>query len=161
MTIEARDNLGMLLWPLANKIALKRCHWIVTPDGDLGTEWCTDCGYFKVRNLRRHDRKRRQDYLLDGGWRTDHDHTPFCEACGELLDGNLTNYGSVTELEHYQEYGFSTNVILDAYFLEEMLCNLPNDVLPAGIKIVQQFCKEVGLDGCDNDEMNPPREELA
>lgn len=107
--------------PLTPKLRLPYPRWIVTPDGDLGSEWCGDCGYYKVRNLRRHDRKRRGDYILDGGWRTEEESFKFCAACGVRLNVCLLKYGVLEEVAHYEEWGFSTNAGEDAYEISEML----------------------------------------
>lgn len=40
---------------------------------------------------------------IDGVGRTEHDSTPFCEECGALLDGCLTEYGVEQELEHFAD----------------------------------------------------------
>lgn len=109
------------LAPLIPKMRLPYPRWIVTPDGDLGSEWCTDCGYYKVRNLRRHDRKRREDYILDGGWRTEEDGHKFCAGCGVRLDVCLTREGVEEEVGHFEEWGFTTNSGEDAYEISEML----------------------------------------
>lgn len=117
-------EVAVLRERLASMIPAKRLpypRWIVTPDGDLGSEWCTDCGYYKVRHLRRHDRHRREDYILDGGWRTEEDGHKFCAGCGARLDVCLTNYGVDEELAHFEELGFTTAVGEDAYELGEML----------------------------------------
>lgn len=105
----------------------KPCHWIATPNGDHGREWCPDCGRFKVRNLRRHDRRRRDDYILDGGWRTSHDTMPMCANCGALLSGYLTGYGASQELDYYEDTGLSNNPPVDALYLSEIIENLPDD----------------------------------
>lgn len=105
-------------------VRCKPCHWISTPNGDHGDEWCPDCGYFKVRNLRRHDRKHRADYILDGGWRTEHDSMPICAGCGAFLDGALTTYGAKQELEYYRECGLSTRRDVDALYLGEIIGSL-------------------------------------
>lgn len=107
--------------PMVGKMPIKYPRWISTPEGDLGTEWCSDCGYFKVRNLRRKDRKRCRDYILDGGWRTEEDHFCFCEACGVTLDVCLTDYGAEEAIRTFEECGFSTSRQHDAYELAELL----------------------------------------
>lgn len=130
------------LAPFARQVKVKRCHWISIPLGDLGTEWCTDCGRAKVRNLRRRDRKNRSDYILDGGWRTDHDSQPFCACCGAVLDGALTEYAALEELEFYREHGFRPCEPSDAYILDEMLLGLPSSAMAEGIAIASRFCDE-------------------
>lgn len=132
--------------------------WIVTPDGDLGSEWCTDCGYYKVRNLRRHDRKRREDYILDGGWRTEEEHFCYCAGCGTRLDVTLLDGALRDEIYHYTECGFSTKPEEDAYELRELLnvvsYRSDNDKLEAErtalITIATRFLAEqVAIPGAD------------
>lgn len=119
------EILRGLAWELS-KVAkeTKPCHWISTPDGDQGSEWCPDCGYYKVRNLRRHDRRHRRDYILDGGWRTDHDSMPICAGCGAILAGSLTSYGASEELAYYLESGLSEAPHTDAIYLSEIVDSL-------------------------------------
>ncbi len=106
--------------PLAD-VPKKFPHWISGPDGDLGSEWCGDCGYYKVRNMRSHDRKRRRHYTLDGGWRTEEEGFRYCTSCGCRLDVSLTDYGARDELSRYEDDGFTTSVGCDAYEIGELL----------------------------------------
>jgi hypothetical protein len=106
---------------LASGVRTRYPRWISTPDGDLGSEWCSDCGYYKVRNLRRRDRKRAEDYILDGGWQTEEDHFCHCVACGVRLDVSLTDYGVQDAVRCFEECGFSTNPAEDAYEISEIL----------------------------------------
>lgn len=107
--------------PVIGKMPIRYPRWISTPDGDLGSEWCSDCGYYKVRNLRHRDRKRQRDYILDGGWRTEEDHFCFCEGCGVRLNVCLTDYGAEEAIRTFEECGFSTAKNQDAYELVELL----------------------------------------
>ena len=142
------------LEPLIPRVRRPPPHWIVTPYGDIGSEWCETCGYYKVRNLRRHDRPNREDYVLDGGWRTEEDHPCFCKSCGVQLDVCLTTYAVDEEVAHFQEFGFSTNVGQDAFDLGELLdaVDYPSadDSLAererrdAVIKLVAAFLAETG-----------------
>lgn len=117
-----------LAWDLAKvAIATKNCHWISTPNGDQGREWCHDCGRAMVRHLRRRDRKNREDYILDGGWRTEHDSMPICAGCGTFLGGNLTAHGASQEMLYYEENGLSTRPDVDALYLSEIIDALDDD----------------------------------
>lgn len=106
---------------IAEPFPVKNHHWISTPDGDLGSEWCGDCGYYMVRHLRRRDKKQRRDYLLDGGWRTESDHTCWCAGCGMRLDCCLTDYGANEELAHYRTYGIQSFCAEIAYDLADLV----------------------------------------
>lgn len=44
-----------------------------------------------------------REVYIDGVGRTEHDSTPFCEECGALLNGCLTDYGVEQELEHFAD----------------------------------------------------------
>lgn len=121
-----REQMHRFQYHLAfdlDRIAVPRrpCHWIATPDGDSGYEWCPTCGRAKARHLRRHDRRHRSDYILDGGWRTEHDSLPICHGCGAYLDGSLTGYGASYELDHYLENGLSTDPSVDAVYFAEII----------------------------------------
>lgn len=99
-------------------------HWISTPDGDQGSEWCGRCGHFKVRHLQRHDRKRRDSYFLDGGWRTEEDGFRYCCACGVQLDVGLTTYGALEAIESLDHFGIRPGNAEDAADLSEILSTL-------------------------------------
>lgn len=140
------------LEPLVPDWALRPAHWISTPDGDLGSEWCEDCGTYMVRHLRRHDRKRREDYILDGGWSTDAEHFTFCSQCGKRLHISLTQFGAVSEIENYEQNGFSLSRDDDAYELSQILASLSwreateRDTITAArqsaIELVSRFLEE-------------------
>lgn len=119
--VEEVTLLEERIHPIFKGIKIRYPRWISTPDGDQGEEWCSDCGYYKVRNLRRRDRKRRTDYILDGGWRTEEDHFCNCVACGVILDVSLTDYGLEEAVRTFEECGLSTSTQVDAYEIGEML----------------------------------------
>ncbi len=96
-------------------------HWITTPDGDLGHEWCASCGYYKLRNLRRHDKERRDDYQLDGGYRTENDCFVSCESCGKPLDVTPTDYCINECLRNFEDGGFYEEAQATAFELVEIL----------------------------------------
>jgi hypothetical protein len=123
MSGYAQDLLDLQekLQPFIPERRLPMPRWIRTPDGDLGTEWCSDCGYYKVRNLRRHDRKRAEDYILDGGWRTEEEGFKFCCSCGVRLDVGLTDYGVEDAVSAFEECGFRIEPAEDAYELDEII----------------------------------------
>jgi len=78
--------------------------WIHGADG--GDCWCRSCCYFKVRHLRRHDKKNRRDYCVDGGWGTEEDGPRFCKGCGKPLDVSLTTFAVESELDHFLSGGW-------------------------------------------------------
>lgn len=119
--IEQVTALKEQVLPFAADVVTRYPRWIITPDGDQGDEWCTDCGGAKLRNMRRRDRKRREDYILDGGWRTEEDGFRFCAGCGVRLDVSLTEYGFIDGLEKFDECGLSSSVADDAYEIAELL----------------------------------------
>ncbi len=151
-------GLILSLRPLASTVEERECHWISTPKGDLGNEWCQSCGRAMVRHLRRRekDRRKREDYILDGGWRTDHDGPVFCAGCGVRLNGSLTEYGAIEELEHYSTYGFRPGNAYDAYEMTEMISALEYtsegsaELAQQAIEIVRRFVAESHLEGRSN-----------
>jgi hypothetical protein len=57
------------------------------------------------------------DYVglcVDGGWLTDHDAPPYCEACGAKLEGCLTDCGVEEELDHFSTHPPTTPECWDA-----------------------------------------------
>lgn len=122
------DDLIDALRPLAAKAKVENAYWIVTPDGEYisnnGNEWCHDCGTAKVRNLRNHDRKRADEYILDGGWVTEHDTPPMCAHCGVKLEASLLFYGGTYELDHFRDYPPVPGNADQAYEISEMLSAL-------------------------------------
>lgn len=122
--VQEVADLLEIIEPIGDPAAPKKYpRWISTPDGDEGREWCTDCGWHKLRNLRRRerDRSKRGDYILDGGWRTEEEHFCFCAHCGCRLDISLTDYGVDEALACFEECGFSTAQTEDAYEIGEVL----------------------------------------
>mgnify|MGYP006170815271 CR=1 FL=1 len=117
------------LRPLASTVLVKDAHWICTPDGEYthsvsgGSNWCRDCARAIVRHLRKKDRnrERRSDYILDGGWPTEHETPPFCAHCGARLDAILLSYGALEELDHFRENPPTPWNAGEAYEISEML----------------------------------------
>ena len=66
---------------------------------------------------------------IDGVGRTEHDSTPFCEECGALLDGSLTEYGVEQELEHFADPENYPGLRWPATWalIENAIIDLPND----------------------------------
>lgn len=118
--------------------------WISTPIGEYesnnGSDWCKGCGVAIVRHLRRQDRKNRGDYLLDGGWRTEHDHLVFCAHCGKTLDGSLTDYGASQEVEALSYYGVKPGSSYDAMSLYEALNALEWSVDGTNLDLADAAC---------------------
>jgi hypothetical protein len=81
-----------------------KVHWV--HGGDESKCWCYSCCYYKARNLRRHDKNNRKEYIVDGGWGTEEDGSRSCVGCGKPLEITLTKSGVVEELEHFLTYGF-------------------------------------------------------
>lgn len=116
------------LRPLASQAKVKRAYWITTPDGeylsDNSNEWCRGCGTAKVKHLRKHDRKRRGDYILAGGWCTEHDTPPHCAHCNVKLEASLLTYGGLYELDHFRDNPPVPGNVDHAYEISEMLLAL-------------------------------------
>ncbi|WP_029002804.1 hypothetical protein [Azorhizobium doebereinerae] len=120
-----RYELGAALDAIA--APTKPLHWVGGADD--GRDWCRDCARAVVRHLRRHDRKNRDDYVLDGGWRREQDSMPTCSGCGAHLSADLTRYGAEEEAAYYLENGLSNTLegrAVDALYLSEILANLPD-----------------------------------
>ncbi|RWN35823.1 hypothetical protein [Mesorhizobium sp.] len=106
-TPECR-TLADALWPLASKYPVKPDHWITTPRGEYETyhgyrEWCRECATFMIRHLRRKDPRNREEYRLDGGWRSEHDGPIYCAQCGVRLTSAMLSTGAGEEVGHYAE----------------------------------------------------------
>jgi len=113
------------LKPLAALAKVEDAYWISTPDGEYrssdGAEWCFDCGNPMVKHLRKNDKSRRDDYILDGGWVCEHETPPHCAHCGVKLRASLLVYGGIYELEHFRENPPEPGSINHAYEVSEML----------------------------------------
>lgn len=114
------------LYAVAKHVPVKSAHWITLPDGSSfytnhGAEWCRDCGRAMLRRLRKQDRKRRSDYMLDGGWVSEHETPPHCCGCGSKLDATLTTYGALEELAHFRENPPLAKSAEQVYEVREML----------------------------------------
>lgn len=122
---EEVDTLIDALRPLASQAKVEDAHWIVTPDGEYisnnGNEWCYRCGSAKVRNLRKRNPKRADEYLLDGGWVSEHDTPPHCAHCGVKLRAHLLIYGGIYELDHFRDNPPVPGNVDHAHEISEML----------------------------------------
>lgn len=77
-------------------------YWISTPDCEVDSlEWCWPCGNYKLRHMRRHDRKRRDEYFLSR-CDAESDIVYICAGCGHRLRTVLTTYGISQELDHFE-----------------------------------------------------------
>jgi hypothetical protein len=123
------SKLIAALRPLADAVRVEPAHWISTPEGEYthslsgGSDWCRDCGAALVRHLRRRERNRklRDDYVLDGGWPTEHETPPHCAHCGVKLEAILLTYGALDELEHFRNHPPTPGDPVEAYEISEML----------------------------------------
>lgn len=92
------------------------CHWIGGA-GDVkrfpydgATDFCRECAesaideFYEANPDQRGEDDDELALFLDGGWNTEHDSPPYCEVCGDALDGSLTDYGVDQELEHFEEH---------------------------------------------------------
>lgn len=123
---EKRRWLEMVIRWLAADLDSKPGHWFSSDIDDPGADWCRDCAEKRLLEIRAQDPERlrldlgwtaeelaetsddelcRRHKLIDGGWTTDHDHPIWCEVCGVMLDGCLTEYGAQEEIAHWTEYG--------------------------------------------------------
>ncbi|WP_421565941.1 hypothetical protein [Ochrobactrum sp. EDr1-4] len=147
------DELLDKLTPLASQARVENAHWIVTPEGEYvsnnGNEWCFDCGSAKLKNLRKHNRKNADGYILDGGWAIDHDTPPMCAHCGVKLRASLLVYGGIYELDHFRDNPPVPGNIDHAYEVSEMLSafqytrsehdGLAAEAIEIGQKLVSQL----------------------
>ncbi|TIX20939.1 hypothetical protein [Mesorhizobium sp.] len=119
------DEIIDALRSLASQCRVETAYWIATPDGEYesqnGSDWCRDCGMAKLRNLRKHDRRRADEYILDGGWVSEHDTPPMCAHCGVKLKATLLAYGGIYELEHFRDNPPAPGDVNHAYEISEML----------------------------------------
>lgn len=85
-----------------------RCHWFDGDFRDAADDFCWDCAkkivdedfaaypvvwrYFHGWPISERYR------VIDGGWSIEHDHPPYCEGCGAMLQGSLTDYGVDEEI---------------------------------------------------------------
>jgi RNA polymerase-binding transcription factor DksA len=107
-----------MLEPLASKVEVLWMRWISTPEGDQGEDWCSDCGTHKLKNMRKKDRRRRDEYILDGGNSAlERDEFGHCAGCGVYLKVSLIE----APFEVFEECGFSSSKEADAYEIREML----------------------------------------
>lgn len=119
------DELLDKLRPLASQARVENAHWLVTPEGEYvsnnGNEWCFDCGSAKLKNLRKHDRKNADGYILDGGWISEHETPPMCAHCGVKLRASLLVSGGIYELDHFRDNAPEPGNVNHAYEVSEML----------------------------------------
>jgi hypothetical protein len=102
------DALSYIIGRTTGATEALPCHWINCEEDDwthdAGTNFCRECAESVIEEYREDRPDLDEDGVrLDGGWATEHDSTPFCEICGDKLDGFLTDYGVERELEHFED----------------------------------------------------------
>lgn len=106
----------------ARTVEAKDAYWI---DGaDSGEDYCYDCAKKEVEKLRQKDPENSEEYCIAGGYRTEHDGTPFCTTCSCRLDGNLTDYGASSEVDHFLECGFDPDSADDCFSMNEVVSTI-------------------------------------
>lgn len=99
------DRAERIVAPIADVVELLPQHWIHGWEESLS--FCRNCAEKKIAELKASEPE--EEYLLDGGWRTEEDSQRFCETCGEPLDCSFTDYACKEEIRHYKQYGFDLN----------------------------------------------------
>lgn len=99
------DDVDKYLCDLCAGLDLDHVHWV--HGDDEAQDWCHSCCTFKVRHLRRRNKKNRDDYSVDGGYGSESDGVAVCAGCGELLAYSLSDSGVREELWHFLIYGFA------------------------------------------------------
>lgn len=115
------------------------CHWI-GGTGDVkrfpydgATDFCRECAeaaiaeFYEEHPDQRGDEDDEPTLFLDGGWNTEHDSPPYCEVCGDALDGSLTEYAVDQELEHFEEHPADLDYPGEWAVLANALENLDDD----------------------------------
>lgn len=105
------SRLQDLIAPNAAKFETVPEHWI--HDWDEGLSFCRECSEKKIAELLAAEPD--AEYMLDGGWVTEGDSQAFCETCGRPLENSFTNYAAETEIDHFEECGFSLDSPDDCY----------------------------------------------
>lgn len=112
LTEAEQERLTAFFDEGAAKVSPQDPYWIRYADRDDSDDYCWACGDIEVvkavarfRRLPRAKKSRSERPRLCGGYSSEGDSTPFCEGCGALLGGSLTNEGCAAELEHFLGYG--------------------------------------------------------
>lgn len=125
-----------LLSPVAERYEVKPEHWI--HDWDESLSFCFECAEKKVAELLASEPG--EDYLIDGGWRTEGDSQAFCETCQCPLDNSYTGYACEQELDHFEEHGFDPASPDDCHAVLEVLMSegTPSSELWPQIKVLAE-----------------------
>ena len=99
MTEDETKKCDALFEAAAARVEAWPNHWITGADID---DYCYECAVKRLDELKQSDPT--GEYILDGGWSSESDSTPFCGTCDKLLDGSLTQCGCESEIEHFMEY---------------------------------------------------------
>lgn len=118
-----RARLGALFNAGAAKFDPLPCHWVACADED-SVDYCREHALKRIEEIKAESPDR--EPILDGGWPSDHDSTPYCqyEGCGALLDGALTSYGAEQEIDHFLDYGFDPASDDDCRAMAEVVSTL-------------------------------------
>jgi hypothetical protein len=117
LTDAEQDRLDALFNAGAARVEALDEHWV--HGADEGLSYCYECCKKEVAALM--EKEPDGEYLVDGGWGSEGDSTPFCETCGAMLHNTLTMYGCATELAHFTDDGFNPESDMDCYFMERVI----------------------------------------
>lgn len=112
-----REKLEKFFDEGAYRVPSEPEHWI--HGADEGFSYCLECCEEEVKRLSKENPK--EEYSVDGGWKTEGDSTPFCEICGQLLENTLTDYGCEEEVNHFLLNGFDPKSDDDRRAMSEVI----------------------------------------
>jgi hypothetical protein len=119
MTTAARrdviSDLQSLISPCAEKYDVVPEHWI--HGWDEGLSFCFECAEKTISELLMAEPC--EEYIVDGGWRSEGDSEAFCETCGRALDNAFTDYAAATVLDYFEADGFDITSPSDCHALLE------------------------------------------
>jgi len=84
------DDVINYLQPIAWSIELDNVHWVNNCDASY--TWCGSCAKYFARHMRRHSKKNRYEYFVDGGWGSEEDGATRSNT-GRLLTGYISGRG--------------------------------------------------------------------
>lgn len=109
-----QDKLYKMFENGCKDIEIENEYWVC--GGDESLSYCYDCCVKRVNQLKEEDPTNADEVDVGGGGNdSESDSIAFCCTCDKLLENSLTYYGAKEELDHFLEYGFSSDSESDCY----------------------------------------------
>lgn len=144
---ENRDWLEKIFSEVAECVDEWPEHWIGGNNNqDCCDSFCFECAEKEVKKLSK--KFPDEEFIVDGGWGTEGDSTPFCETCKKRLENEFTTTACEEEIEHFLQHGFNIDSGDDCLSMEKIISSAGWEPYPDGKDIdfyndLHRLCRSI------------------